>query len=123
MLGEVGRLLAGRLLAAPDPQQVIVELEGEAQGPPELPVAGDHRLVVRGEQRAGLDARGDQRRGLAPDHVEVQVDRHGRLVLARPDVDVLAFAEREAGLVVQPHQPEHLRVGEAERRETVQRDP
>src|SRR5947207_15916304 len=30
--GEVGRLLAGRLLLAPDPQQVVVELEGEAQG-------------------------------------------------------------------------------------------
>ena len=39
--GDVGRLLAGRLLGAPDPEQVVVELEREPERPAERPIAGD----------------------------------------------------------------------------------
>ena len=42
-VGEVRRLLAGRLLRAPDPEQVVVELEGEPERPAEAAVAGDDR--------------------------------------------------------------------------------
>ena len=41
---------------------------------PNAAIAGDDLLVVGGEQRAGLDRGGDQRRRLAPDHVEVELD-------------------------------------------------
>ena len=42
---------------------------------------------------------------------------------ARPDVDVLALAQRQAGLVEQAHEPEDLGVGEAEVGQAVERDP
>ena len=81
-MGDVRGFLAGRLLGAPDPEQVVVELEGEPERPAEAAIAGDHVLVVGREQGAGLDRGGDERGGLAPDHVEVAVDRH-QLVRAR----------------------------------------
>src|SRR4029078_9669634 len=56
--GDVARLLAGCLLGAPDPEEVVVELEGEPERPPEAAIAGDHLVVVGREQRAGLDPRG-----------------------------------------------------------------
>ena len=74
LVGDVRRLLAGRLLGAPDPEQVVVELEGDPERPAEVAVAADDRLVVGREQRAGLDRGRDQRRRLAPDHVEVELD-------------------------------------------------
>ena len=43
VVGDVGRLLAGRLLRAPDAEQVVVELEGEAERPAEAAVARDDR--------------------------------------------------------------------------------
>ena len=46
---EVRRLLAGRLLLAPDAEQVVVELERETERPAEAAVALDDRLVVGGE--------------------------------------------------------------------------
>ena len=64
------------------PEQVVVELEREPERPAEGAVAGDHLVVVGGEQRAGLDRGGDQGGGLAADHVEVQLDRH-QLVVTR----------------------------------------
>ena len=45
------------------------------------------------------------------------------VVLARPDVDVLALAQRDARLVVQAHQPQDLRVAEAEVGQPMERDP
>ena len=113
-MGDVGRLLAGRLFRAPDPEQVVVELEGEAERPAEAAIAGDDLVVVGRQQRAGLDRGGDERRGLAPDHVEVRSTRHELVRLARRDVDVLALAQGQAGLVVQAHQAQDLGVGEAE---------
>ena len=65
----------------------------------------------------------DQGRGLAPDHVEVEVDGHRDVVLAGPDVDVLALAQGEARLVVEAHEAQDLRVREAELRQAVERDP
>src|ERR1035437_3901539 len=47
---------------------------------------------------------GDQRGGLAADHVEVQLDGHRQGPFAGPDVDVLAFAQRQAGFVVEAGQ-------------------
>ena len=120
---EVRGLLAGRLLPAPDPQDVVVELEGEPQRPAEGLVARDDVLVVGGQEGAGLDACRDEGRRLAPDHVEVEVYRHRGVVLAGPDVDVLALAERQAGLVVEAHQAQHLCVAEAELGQPVERDP
>ena len=105
------------------PEQVVVELEREPERPAERPVAGDHLVVVGREQRAGLDRGGDQRRRLAADHVEVELDRHQLVRFARRDVDVLALAQRDARLVVQAHQAEDLRVAEAEVRQAVERDP
>ena len=121
--GDVGRLLAGRELRAPDAEQVVVELERDAEVPAERPVAGDDVLVLGREHRAGLDRGGDQRRRLAPDHVEVQLDRQAVVVLGHPDVEVLALAQRDARLVVQAHQPEHGPVGEAEVGQAMERDP
>ena len=122
--GDVGRLLAGRLLRAPDAEQVVVELEREPERPAEGAIAGDDVLVVGGEQRAGLDRGGDERRGLAADHVEVELDGHRRRPSALvADVEVLALAQREAGLVEQAHQAQDLRVGEAEVGQPVEGDP
>ena len=120
--GDVRRHLAGLLLLAPDAQQVVVELEGEAERPAEPAVAGDDRLVVGRQQRPGLDGGGDQRRGLAPDHVEVELHRHRLVGRRRGDVDVLALAQHHARLVVEAHEPQDLGVAEAEVREAVQRD-
>ena len=39
------------------------------------------------------------------------------------DVDVLALAQRQARLVEQAHETQHLRVAEAEVRQPVERDP
>ena len=114
--------LAGRLLGAPDAQQVVVDLERDAERPAERPIPPDDRLVVGRQQRAGLDRCGDERRRLATDHVEVGVDRHDLVRLAGGDVDVLALAQRQARLVEQPHQPQDLRVGEAELGQPVERD-
>ena len=71
------------------------------------------RLVVGGQHRAGLGGARDERRGLAADHVEVAVDREPLVVLGRPDVHELAFAQRQAGLVVEAHERQDLRVREA----------
>ena len=111
--GDVGRLLAGAGLVAPDAEQVVVELEGQAQRPAEAAVGGDDRLVVGGQHGAGLGRAGDERGGLAADHVEVVVDRHPLVVLGRPDVHELALAQRQAGLVVEAHQAQDARVVEA----------
>ena len=121
--GEVRRLLACRGLVPPDPEHVVVELERQAERPAEGAVAGDDRVVVGGEERAGLDGGGDEGGGLAADHVEVEVDAHLDVVLAGPDVDVLAFAQREARLVVEAHQAQDLGVGEPELGEPVEGDP
>jgi hypothetical protein len=121
--GDVGRLLAGRLLGAPDAQRSSLSWNAIPQRPAERPVAPDDLFVVGRQERAGLDRGGDQRRGLAADHVEVQLDRHQLVRLARRDVDVLALAQRDARLVVEAHQPEDLRVAEAQLREPVERDP
>ncbi len=104
------------------PEQVVVELEGDAQGPAEGAVAGDDVLVVGREERAGLDRGGDQRRGLAADHVEVELDRHRLRALAGPDVEVLALAQRQARVVVEAHEPQDLGVGEAEVGQAVEGD-
>ena len=90
---------------------------------PNAAVAPDDLVVVGRQQRAGLDRGGDQRRGLAADHVEVELDRHQLVRLARRDVDVLALAERDARLVVEAHQPEDLRVAEPQLGQPVERDP
>ena len=120
---DVRGLLAGLLLLAPDAQHVVVELEREPQGPAEAAVPGDDGLVVGGQQGAGLDRGRDQGRGLAADHVEVQLHGH-RLVGGRGgDVEVLALAQQHARLVVQPHQAQHLGVAEAEVGQPVERDP
>ena len=63
---------------------------------------------------AGLDRGRDERGGLAPDHVEVGLDRHELVGLARRDVDVLALAQGEARLVVQAHEAQDLGVREPE---------
>ena len=55
LVGDVRRLLAGGLLRAPDPEQVVVELEGDAKRPAEAAIPRDDRLVVGGQERAGLD--------------------------------------------------------------------
>jgi hypothetical protein len=91
--------------------------------PSRRPVAGDHLVVVGGEERAGLDRGGDQGRRLATDHVEVEVDRHQLVRLARRDVDVLALAQRDAGLVVQAHEAQDLGVAEAEVAQAVEGHP
>ena len=109
---------------APDPEQVVVELEGEAERPAEAAIAGDDLVVLGGEDGAGLDRGGDERRGLAADHVEVAARRViSSSERAHRDVDVLALAQRQARLVVQAHQAQDRRVGEAEVGQPVERDP
>src|SRR5688500_17712034 len=66
--GNIRGLLAGALFLAPDPQQVVVELEGDAQGPTERAVAADDLIVAGGEEGACLDRGGDEGGGLAADH-------------------------------------------------------
>ena len=104
MTGEIRRLLAGRPLGAPDPEQIVIELEREAKIPAKGPIAGDDLVVVGRQHGAGLDRGRDERCRLPADHVEVELDRHRVIVLGRPDVEVLPFAEPEAGLVVEPDQ-------------------
>ena len=104
VVDDVGRFLAGRLFRAPDAEQVVVELEGEAERPAEAAIAGDDRLVGGRQERAGLDRGGDEGRRLAPDHVEVEIDADELVRGAHRDVDVLALAQRQAGLVEQAHQ-------------------
>src|SRR4029078_7309246 len=72
---HVRGFLAGRELRAPDAEEVVVELERDAEVPAEGAVALDDRLVVRCQDRAGLDRGGDEGRGPAPEHVEVQLAR------------------------------------------------
>jgi hypothetical protein len=98
-MDDVGRFLAGRPFRAPDAEQVVVQLEGEAQSPAEGTVAGDDLLVGGRQQRAGLDRGGDECGRLAPDHVEVEVDADELVGRAHRDIDVLALAQRQAGLV------------------------
>ena len=75
------------------------------------------------QQGAGLDRGRDQGRRLAPDHVEVELDAHRRVRGAQRDVDVLALAQRQAGLVVEAHQAQDRPVGEAEVGQAVEGDP
>jgi hypothetical protein len=119
---EVGRNLARCVLPAPDSEQVVVELERDPERPAEVPVALDHRVVVGRQERPGLDRCRDEGSGLAADHVEVAIDRQDLVVLGCPDVDVLALAQAQAGLVVQAHQAKHLRVRKAEVGQPVERD-
>ncbi len=90
---------------------------------PNAPVPDDDVLVVGGEQGAGLDRGGDEGRGLAADHVEVAIDAEQGRRLARGDVDVLALAQGQARLVVQPHQAQDLGVAEPEVGQPVEGDP
>ena len=60
---------------------------------------------------------------LAPDHVEVQLDRQAVVVLGHPDVEVLALAQRDARVVVQAHEPEDGPIREAEVGQAMERDP
>ena len=117
---DVRRLLAGRCLIAPDAQQVVVELEGDAQRPAEAAVGADDGGIVGGEHGAGLDRARDERRGLAADHVEVLVHRRPLATTGVADVEVLALAQREARLVVQAHQVQHGLGGEAQVGQPVQ---
>src|SRR3990170_2805007 len=110
---HICRLLAGRLFLTPDPEQVVVDLEREPEVPAERSVATDDVFVVRRQERPGLDRGGDERRRLAADHVEVQLDGPHLVRLARCDVDVLALAQRDARRVVQAHETEDLVVAEA----------
>ena len=103
------------------PEQVVVELERHAQRPAEAAVGVDDGLVVGGQHGAGLHRCRDQRSGLAADHVEVEVDRQTVVVLGAPDVHELALAQREARLVVQAHQRQHLGVREAQIGQPVER--
>ena len=107
----------------PDAEQVVVELECQPERPAEGAIAGDDLFVARGEQRAGLDRARDQGRRLAPDHVEVELDAHQAVRGAHRDVEVLALAQGEAGLVVEAHQAQHRPVGEAEVGQPVEGDP
>ena len=75
----------------------------------------------RGQHGARLDRSGDEGRRLAADHVEVQLHGHRLGALAGPDVEVLALAQRQAGVVVEAHQSQDLGVGEAQVGEAVQR--
>ncbi len=77
-------------------------------------------LIVGRQHRAGLHRCGDQGGRLASDHVEVEVDRQALVVLGAPDVHELALAQRQAGLVVEAHQGQHLGVREAELGQSVQ---
>ena len=101
-------------MLAPDPEQVVVELESDAERPTEGAIAGDHRLVAGRQDGPGFDRGGDKGRRLAPDHVEVEFHGHRLGALAGPNVEVLAFTQRQAGVVVKTHQPQNLGVGEAE---------
>ncbi len=121
--GEIGGLLAGLLLLAPDPEQVVVDLERDPQRPAEPAVARDDLVVVGGQQRPRLDRRRDQGGRLAPDHVEVEVDGHRLVGRGAGDVEVLALAQHHARLVVQAHQPQDLLVREPEVRQPMERDP
>ena len=122
VVDDVRRFLAGRLFRAPDAEQVVVELEGQAERPAEGAVAGDDRLVGGGQQRAGLDRGGDEGRRLAPDHVEVEIDADELVRAAHRDVDVLALAQRQARLVEEAHQAQDRAVGEAEVGQPVEGD-
>ena len=114
VLGQVGRLLAHRLLIAPDAQQVVIELEGHAQRPAEAAICVDDALVFGRQHGSGLDRCRDQRRRLTSDHVEVEIDRQTLVMLGTPDVHELALAQGEAGLVIEAHQSQHTAVAEAE---------
>src|SRR3990170_7829765 len=119
---HICRLLAGRLFLTPDPEQVVVDLEREPEVPAERSVATDDVFVVRRQERPGLDRGGDERRRLAADHVEVQLDGPHLVRLARCDVDVLALAQRDARRVVQAHETEDLVVAEAHVGQPMQGD-
>ncbi len=105
------------------PEQVVVDLEREPERPAEAPVARDDLVVVGRQQGASLDRGRDQGRGLAADHVEVELDRHRLVRRGRRDVEVLALAQLHARLVVEAHQAQDLGVAEAEVGQSVQRDP
>ena len=90
---------------------------------PNAAVAGDDVLVLGREDGARLDRGGDEGRGLAPDHVEVEVDAHQLVRRAHRDVEVLALAQREAGLVEEAHQAQDGPVREAEVGQAVEGDP
>ncbi len=65
--------------------------------------------VVDGQDRPGHDRCSEQRGGLLADHLVVRLD--GDVVAAlEADVEVLPFAQRQAGLVVDLHEVEHASV-------------
>ena len=68
---------------------------------------GDGLRVLGGQDGGCLDAGGHQRGGLQVDHLEVLLDRHVQSAL-EADVQVLALAQGQAGLVVDSHQLEDL---------------
>jgi hypothetical protein len=121
VLGQVRGFLARRLLVAPDAEQVVVDLERDTERPAKAAVGVDDVRIVARQQGSGLDGGRDQRRSLAADHVEVEVDRQHLIVLGAPDVHELAFTQREARLVVEAHQGQHLGVGEPELAQPVER--
>jgi hypothetical protein len=123
VVGQVrGRLAGGRLLA-PDAEQVVVQLEGDPERPAERPVRLDDVGVVGREHSPALDGACDERRSLASDHVEIELDRLSAVALRGPDVDELAFAQGEAGLVVQARHGQYLGVAVAEVGEPMERQP
>src|SRR5579859_164261 len=68
--------LAGGRAFAPDPQDVVPDLEGEAELAAEVAEDGDLRRQSAGDEGAGLDRGGDEGAGLEADHRRVLGEGH-----------------------------------------------
>src|SRR5687767_6970411 len=81
----------------------------------------DGRIVAR-EHRRALRRRGEQGAGLARGHDAIAVGRHVRARL-EADVEELAFAHADAGLVHQAREVEDALGREAQLSQTLHREP
>ena len=89
--------LAGLVGLGLDVDEVVGELEGDAEALAELAHDVDRRVVAAGEHRAVAGRGGDEHAGLVGEHPEVVVDRVGA-GRARPVVADLARAQPHEGL-------------------------
>src|SRR5688500_8247177 len=119
-LPDVARLRLARLRGCPEAAlDVIGHLEGHAEVVAEPTVGLHDFFIIGGEDGSRLDRCAEQGGGLLADHLEVGLDADLILPL-EGDVQVLALAQRQAGLVVDAHQPEDTVVAEPVLEEPIQ---
>ena len=93
MSGQIRCLFPSGRLVAPNAEEIVIDLEGKAEGPAEIAESSDDLLVVAGEDRTRLYGARDEGCSLAADHFKVVFNALHLSARTRGDINELPLAE------------------------------